>query len=80
MLQRCVLCLSDMLCFSSVSLRPPLPDTQSALIGQLAHAWASTDNSNRADVLNQFLHDKMQGINCASVWQSDMCDVTKSQN
>ena len=35
-----------------VSLRPLLLNTQSTLIGQLTHAWASTANNNRAAVLN----------------------------
>ena len=42
------------LCSSSVwnapvSLRSPLQNTLSPLIGQLTHAWASTTNTNRAN-------------------------------
>ena len=48
-------------CCSSVwdvSLRSPLQNTRSLLIGQLTHAWDSTANTNRAAVLNQFIHAK----------------------
>ena len=36
----------------------PLMNTQSALIGQLTHAWTSTANNKRAAELNQLLHAK----------------------
>ena len=38
-----------------VSLRSPLLNSQSALIGQLTHVWAGTANINRAALLNQLL-------------------------
>ena len=45
------LCLK--LCFSYCLFKaPPLRNTQTALIGQLTQAWASTANCNRAVVLN----------------------------
>ena len=42
-----------------VSLRPSLLNVQSALIGQLTHAWSSTANNNWAALLNQFLGAKL---------------------
>ena len=33
--------------------------TKSPLIGQLTHAWTSTANSNKAALLNHFLHAKL---------------------
>ena len=38
------------LCFSLCVFKPPLLITQSSLIGQLTHAWASTPNTNRVAV------------------------------
>ena len=46
--------LCETLCISSRLFKAPLPNTQSALIGQLTLAWTNTANSNRAAVLNQF--------------------------
>ena len=40
------------LCFSSCLFKTPLMNTQSALIGQLTHAWTSIVNNSRAAVLN----------------------------
>ena len=39
--------LSECSVSAPVSLRPALPNTQSALIGQLTHAWASTTHNNK---------------------------------
>ena len=56
MLQLCIPHLSETLCFSSCLFKGlPLLNTQSALIGQLTHAWINTANTNRAAVLNPFL-------------------------
>ena len=64
--------LSEMLCFSSCLFKaPPLLNIQSALIGQLAHAWASTTNSNRAAKLNQITPDTSHQANIANVCYDD---------
>ena len=46
-----LLCLKRSV-LAPVSLRPSLPNTQSALIGQLTHAWPSTANNNWIALLN----------------------------
>ena len=47
-----------------------LLNTQSALTGQLTHAWASTGNNNRAAMLNQFLHAKLPRRHKSCKWMS----------
>ena len=47
-----------------------LLNTQSALIGQLTYAWASTANNNRAAVLNQCLHAKLPARHKSCKWMS----------
>ena len=49
-LQLCIPPLSETLRLSSCLFKAPLTNTQSALIGQLTHAWPSTAN-NRSAVL-----------------------------
>ena len=61
--------ISVLILSSAASLYPPSVwnfvldhahlNTQSALIGQLTQAWASTSNNNRGAVLNQFLCAKL---------------------
>ena len=53
---------SPSLCFSSCLFKDPLPNTKSALIGQLTHAWPSTANSNRATVQNESLRANLAQI------------------
>ena len=56
-----------------VSLRPPIPNTQSPLIGQLTHAWPSTVDNKIAAVLNQSLGAKLVGLwECVTQWRSVM--------
>ena len=45
--------------------------TQSALIGQITHAWGSSANSDRAAALNQFSSAKL-AINPIDVWRGDV--------
>ena len=65
-----------MLCFSSCVFKTRLWKTQSALIGQFTHAWPSTPNNNRSDVLNQFLPAKQATRHklrkCVTLWHSVM--------
>lgn len=77
-----VLCtLSETLCVSScLFMTPPPKNTQSALIGQVKHAWASV--SSRLCGVFSFLSYLFTaavniGIRYANMWQ---CDVTKFQN
>ena len=66
---------------ASISFRPHFLNTQSGLIGQLAHAWASTANKNRAAVLNQLLHPKLATryiLRKHVTWQISV--ISKSQN
>ena len=44
---------------ATVSLRPLLLNTRSALIGLLTHAWAGIADNNRAAAANQFLRAKL---------------------
>ena len=64
---------------ATVSLRLLLLNNQSALIGQLQHAWASTADNNRAAVLNQFLHAKLAAghklYKCVTRWHSVMSQI-----
>ena len=69
------LCLKGSV-LAPVSLSAPIRNTQSVLIGQLAHAWASATNNNRAAVLNQFLHSKLAArhtlCKCLTWWHTAM--------
>ena len=61
--------------FPLVSVLAPVSlRTQSALIGQLAHAWPSTPINNRVAVLNQFVHGKLAAMHklrkCVTWWRS----------
>lgn len=47
------------LSLAPVSLSLPLPNTQSALIGQFIHSWAITASNARTAVLNHFLGAKL---------------------
>ena len=58
---------------------PPSLNTQSALIGQLTYAWASTATNNKAAVLNQLFCAKLAArhkLNCkcksVTLWHSEM--------
>ena len=59
------------LVLAPVSLRPPL---LSPTMGLLKHAWASITNNDRAVVLNQFLHTKLdaKGMDFANVWHGEV--------
>ena len=68
---------SETLCFSSCLFKaPPFSNTQSTLIGQLTHTWASIANNNRAAVLNQFLYANLAAwqklCKCVTLWCSMM--------
>ena len=50
----------------------PLPNTQSALIGQLTHTWASTANNNKAALLNQFWCQTSSKVRIIWIWNMVM--------
>ena len=76
---------SETHCFNSCLFQASLLNTQSAPIGHLTHAWASTANSNRAAVLN---NNNNVILMCQTSYQAVIMwmyeslkwrDVTKSQ-
>ena len=85
-LQKRIHPLYETVCSSARLFKHSLPNSHFPLIGQLTHAWSSTtNNTNRAAVVDQFLRARPAARPTLCKWQTwwlDMvmwCDVTKSQ-
>ena len=58
------------LCFSACLFQATLPNTQSALIGHITHAWTSTANNNGVAVRNQFLRAILATLHELCEWDT----------
>ena len=74
MLKKHISCLIISSALAEIAWSPSLRNTQSPLIGQLPHTWASTANSDMAAVLNQLLPPELAS------WIKQTCASVMSQS